>query len=397
MGSTKTQSQPFLHIRELDGIRGIAALAVFFHHLCFTSIQPERWGPVILELRAFFLYGTAGVDIFFVLSGFLITSLLIRDRESPAFYRDFYWKRALRILPLYIACLLGVLLFIRHSSRYVLLSAFFIANFANIFHIESVGPFWSLAIEEQFYLIWPTAVRRLSITRLRNWSLIIITGVVLLRFLSAACFGHHNYFLTPLRCDGLAAGALLACGFDRRQRENLKSSAHDPLLIGTLLIGVLLWRIPVLLPTTANAIAIAASFTSTATTLICAAVVGLIIAHAESRPLRFLRSSPLTFFGLISYAFYMVHPYVMRVYDALRPLPAGDARNYTVRLAIVFAVTIAASLLSRYLIELPALSLRKRVLNRPAPEAETEVPLFPHHPKATSANGQSTEVTIVNA
>jgi len=360
MAPTQTRLRSLPHLRELDGVRGIAALLVFFHHICSASIQPEHWGPGVRWLQSFFLGGTVGVDIFFVLSGFLITSLLIGDCESPSYYRDFYWKRALRILPVYFACLLGILLFIPGSRGYVLLAALFIANFANVFHIEPAGPFWSLAVEEQFYLIWPTLVRRRSVHQLRNWAIGIIGTVILLRVIAAG-FGHHNYHITPMLCDELAAGALLACGFERRQRENLKSSAHDPLFIAALVIGLLLFFLSNL-PPISQQLAIAATIYQTATMLLCAAAIGLIISHTESKLLGFLRSRVLTFFGLISYAFYMVHTYVMQVYDRMRPLTAGDTPAYATRLVIVLAITIVVCLLSRYLIELPAQSLRKRVL-----------------------------------
>ena len=72
---------------------------VFFHHACFTDLNPAQWGRGVRILYLFSSVGMRGVDIFFVLSSFLITSLLIKDRTSPSFYQDFYWKRALRILP----------------------------------------------------------------------------------------------------------------------------------------------------------------------------------------------------------------------------------------------------------------------------------------------------------
>ncbi len=372
MTASNPQTAPFLHLPELDGVRGIAALLVFFHHLCSASLPAGNWGPGVQWLRNLFERGSVGVDIFFVLSGFLITSLLIRDRENPAFYRDFYWKRALRILPLYVVCLIGVLLLIPHSRAYVLLSALFIVNFANVLHVGTVGPFWSLAIEEQFYLIWPTVVRRRNISRLRNWSLAIIAVVVLLRGV-AAVHGHYNYYLTPLRADGLAAGAFLAAQFEHSRRKNLKATVHAPWLISILIAGLALSRIPTLFPV--HSLAVAAFFNQSAVTLLCAGVVGLVIAYTGSRYLQILRSPALTFFGLISYAFYMIHLYVLMAYDKFFPLAIGDSRAYAVRLGVVLAMTIAASLLSRYLIELPALSLRKRVLKQPAPEAETQMPL----------------------
>jgi peptidoglycan/LPS O-acetylase OafA/YrhL len=162
----KSTGRRLVHIRELDGLRGIAAIMVFFHHVCFTSINPDVWGPGVRFIYSLSSQGFAGVDVFFVLSGFLITSLLVEDRSDPAYYQNFYWKRALRILPLYAICLLAVYTFSPNTGGYVLLSALFISNFAHLFNIASDGPFWTLAIEEQFYLLWPTVVRRRSIAQL---------------------------------------------------------------------------------------------------------------------------------------------------------------------------------------------------------------------------------------
>src|SRR5271154_6846259 len=159
----------FVHLREMDGVGGLAALMVFFHHVCFTSIPAGAWSLPVRLLRTLSAQGSYGVDLFFVLSGFLITSLLLEARARPAYYHDFYWKRALRILPLYILCMLGVLFFVPGSRGYVILCALFISNFAWLFHVETAGPFWTLAIEEQFYLIWPTVVRRRSVAELRHW------------------------------------------------------------------------------------------------------------------------------------------------------------------------------------------------------------------------------------
>ena len=372
--ASATRSLPLPHLPELDGIRGIAALLVYVHHLCFTSLPEGAWNPFVLTVRDMSRFGSAGVDVFFVLSGFLITSLLIRDRESPAFYKDFYWKRALRILPLYIFCLLCVWLFIPHSGGYVLLSALFLANFANVFHIASSGPFWSLAIEEQFYLAWPTVVRRRSVKTLSHWAIAIAAGCILLRF-AAVSIGHSNYFLTFLRCDGLALGALIACRFYRRRCEGMPLSVDNRYFTASLGVGFLLLAASFLV--NPGRYALVAAMQQTCVCLVCAGIVGLVIAYTGSRMLAPLRSHLLIFFGLISYAFYMLHLYVMETYDRVRgPLAAGDMPAYVTRIVVVLAVTIALSLLSRYLLELPILGLRKRVLSRPAPEAETETPLF---------------------
>jgi peptidoglycan/LPS O-acetylase OafA/YrhL len=365
-----------VHIRELDGVRGIAAIMVFFHHLFYTDLNPVQWGPAVKALYYVSAVGDRGVDLFFVLSGFLITSLLIKDRESPAFYRDFYWKRALRILPLYLLCLIGVALFIPHSGKQVMLSAFFIINFAQIFHIESIGPFWTLAIEEQFYILWPTVVRRRSVELLTRWAILIGLGAFVLRFI-AACVGHYNYRFTFLRCDGLAAGALLACWFERRQDTPEQRRTERKIMAIAAILGLVCLLARPLMPPTHRGMAFDADLYQTGPTLLATSAIAFIIANTGSRLLAVLRSRVLLFFGLISYAMYMTHLYVALVYNTLRgPLPQGDTTALTIRFFSVLSITIALCLLTRYLIELPATSLRRFVLKMPAPPAEIEEPLL---------------------
>jgi peptidoglycan/LPS O-acetylase OafA/YrhL len=337
---------------------------VFFHHVCFTSIDPVGWPSPVLLLRNLSAAGSDGVDLFFVLSGFLITSLLMGARRERSYYRDFYWKRALRILPLYVVCLLGVLFFLPGSGAYVLLSALFISNFAHLFHVASDGPFWTLAIEEQFYLVWPTVVRRRSTAQLRRWAIAIGASAFLLR-LVAACFGHYDYYFTFLHCDGLALGAFLACWYLQRDAVSATLRRENRLIAICMILGAGLVAIPA--PLHPRAFAFFAAFHQTGITIVCGSVVAFLIANSGKRSLAFLRSPLLTFFGLISYAMYMVHLYVMRAYDHFHgALMPGDLSAYTVRFFVVLGITIAACLFSRYLIELPAISLRRFVLSKPA-------------------------------
>ncbi|HTH53861.1 MAG TPA: acyltransferase [Edaphobacter sp.] len=360
------------HLPELDGIRGIAALLVFFHHLCFTGVPVAEWNSSLIHgLATAASFGDSGVNVFFVLSGFLITSLIIRDRESPDFYRDFYWKRALRILPLYAFCTIGLLIFIPGSGRFVLLCLFFIANFANVFHVSSIGPFWTLAIEEQFYLLWPTIVRRRSVASLRHWALGIVIAVIALRYLFA-CFGHFNYRHTYLQCDGLALGALLACMLERSQRVGKGLASHRAVLYNLLAGGIIMIAISAFIPEDLAHIAFHAATEVSGITLLCGGLVGLSIAYSGHRSLALLRSHVLTFFGLISYALYMFHTFVRDAYDHYIPLRANDLAAYFVRLVVVFAITIVLTLISRYALELPVMSLRKYVLHRPTKPAISE-------------------------
>ena len=154
------------HIPELDGIRAIAIWMVLVLH---TFIPDEesgqalaRWPKPLLLIMG---HGWLGVDLFFVLSGFLITGILLDSRNSPHYIRNFYSRRVLRILPVYFVCLAVVLYFYAGYSSYFLLSLLFMANMAGLFQIaipHGPGVFWSLAVEEHFYLVWPWLVRLLS-------------------------------------------------------------------------------------------------------------------------------------------------------------------------------------------------------------------------------------------
>lgn len=363
------------HIPELDGIRGIAALAVFVHHLCFASVRVDTqpgWPPYLLALFHMAAYGNAGVDLFFALSGYLITSILLQERRASHFYQDFYWKRALRILPLYVVTLLGVLIFY-HQAGYVALSAVFLVNFASVLHIQGMGPFWTLSIEEQFYLLWPTVVRRKTVAGVRAWAIGLAALAVALRYLFALR-GHHNYFLTFLHCDGLAFGAALACHFHLAGSNETRRRACTLPLAATLAAGLAL----VFCPALHIEHPLQHATIQTGVTMVAGSCIGLAIAWTGAATLAPLRSASMTFFGLISYAFYLVHTFVMDAYDRSRgPLAPGDVRAYWMRFAVILAGTIAASLLTRYAIELPALRLRRFVLKHPSPDAEHADPPLP--------------------
>lgn len=368
----------FRHIRELDGVRGIAALMVFFHHAFYADLDLSAWHgsvPWFMQLASF---GESGVDLFFVLSGFLITSLLIQDRKSPRYYQDFYWKRALRILPLYFVCL-AFMAILHRSLGTFLLGAVFLANVTNLFHVAPVGAFWSLAIEEQFYLLWPTLIRKGKLENLVRWALLLAVVPILLR-IGGALVDHHNYRLTFLRCDGLALGALLAYRH-RTLPESDKSRQREVWVSGLLVFcgaGLLSASSFVLGHLHRHADAWADAAWQTAVTFIAAAVVTMVVNYAGAPVLAFLRSRVLVFFGLISYAFYLLHGGPLTLFDRHFGPPApGRMGALFGRALFALALSIVLSLISRYALELPALSLRKYVLSKPNPHANAEDPPLP--------------------
>jgi peptidoglycan/LPS O-acetylase OafA/YrhL len=202
-------------IDALDGVRGIAILLVVVMHALYVA-------PLIgVDLAGGYaratLLGWCGVDVFFVLSGFLITGILVRAKGGPHYFRNFYMRRMLRIFPLYyvvIALLLWVLPRPPAPPDEQLTYLLYVQNFRFAFGDYVLDPArlitWSLAIEEQFYLVWPALVWFVSRKALAVTCAIVIAGAIALRFvlLDAGVAGTH--FVTLCRMDALAAGALLA-------------------------------------------------------------------------------------------------------------------------------------------------------------------------------------------
>jgi peptidoglycan/LPS O-acetylase OafA/YrhL len=202
-------------IPQLDAVRGLAVLLVLLHN---TDIYPS------LHLQIISGNGWMGVDLFFVLSGFLITSILLDTKQSGGYFRNFYARRCLRIWPLYYSVLIFMFVIVpilrpaeahavfdtRSSPRWAY--PFFLQNFLVPIPSMATGPLgvtWSLAVEEQFYLFWPLAVRFCSGRQLRNIAIAVICFSPALRFYLS--LHHVDIYSNPFcRWDGLMAGALLA-------------------------------------------------------------------------------------------------------------------------------------------------------------------------------------------
>ncbi|MGH9678719.1 MAG: acyltransferase family protein, partial [Candidatus Acidiferrales bacterium] len=160
-------NRPSKYIPELDGLHGIAVLMVIFHHISqnvpgFTRAGSSgRLVGVWLRITT---PGWLGVDIFFVLSGFLITGILLDTKGRPRFYRNFYMKRILRIFPMYYLTLVIMLPFYSWPWPFFGLSAAYLSNVSVLFGVPMVlAPLWSLYVEEHFYFLWPWVIRFLSV------------------------------------------------------------------------------------------------------------------------------------------------------------------------------------------------------------------------------------------
>src|SRR6266550_1677369 len=218
------------HVPALDGLRAIAILAVMGMH--FTIVQPPFLQSSVLGDQVIWQLGLAGwvgVDLFFVLSGFLITGILLDTKGGDRYFRNFYMRRVLRIFPLYYGSLVVLFLIIpmvapaivhdlgRLSHGQVWLWTY-LSNIAIGItgSWQAVPPltghYWSLAVEEQFYLLWPLVVYSVSRSRLLNVALGLWVTALALRMvmLWLGVSPTSVFVLTPTRMDGLAAGAAVA-------------------------------------------------------------------------------------------------------------------------------------------------------------------------------------------
>ncbi len=207
-------------IRTINGVRGLAILLVFCVHLVSIGYLSVLDAASHFYIKLLWL-GWTGVDLFFVLSGFLITGILVDTQASPNYFRSFYMRRILRIFPLYYLVVLlgglGFLLF-RHTSSWhhfpdphtLVYLLVYVQNFYGM--PPSFGHFWSLALEEQFYLLWPLVV---YLVRSRRALACTIGGLITLSFLARLTAILHDPQVDlnarlQYRIDALLIGALLA-------------------------------------------------------------------------------------------------------------------------------------------------------------------------------------------
>ena len=287
----------------LDGLRGLAILGVVFRHTFHVPLG-----------------GGFGVDLFFVLSGFLITTLLLEEREARGSisFRAFYRRRALRLFPA-LAAMLGAFVavdaaraILEHRPalligglRALALTGFYTGNFAAAFHRSVIGQFplgqlWSLAEEEQFYLLWPIALalalragagRRVLMTMLS----VLIAAVVAERFALTFTGAPPDriYFGPDTHCDGLLAGCLLAFTLRRPGRAATDRSLGYVCLLALAAIAF----------NPFFAYAVVAMIVTPA----AAGLVTTVVAQPDGLIARAASLPPLVAVGRISYGLYIWH------------------------------------------------------------------------------------------
>jgi peptidoglycan/LPS O-acetylase OafA/YrhL len=378
MTSDRSRDPTLGHIRALDGMRGVAVLLVVCFHFGYIGA------------------GWAGVQMFFVLSGFLITSILLaeRDRPFPFYLKRFYWRRALRIFPLYYAFLaiVGVVALwsgpsaaLRQQWLYLLTYTFNHARLlANYISPQYWGHLWSLSVEEQFYLLWPALIYFLP-RRSLGWVLAgLVIGTPLLRLGIEIGFpgralghsaGYSMYFLTICQLDAFASGALVAY---TRDSSRLRKPVLLWLIVSAAAIGIGLVNQSRLGDSPFLTIGYPFAFplpyqSSWGYTILNLWSATLLMALLQNNALtRFFRTRPLAAVGKISYGVYVFHFPILALATKYTGLPL---RSKSVPGLLVFALYLAATLavsqFSYSVFERQFLALKNRRFVRPPQEQAT--------------------------
>ena len=386
-----TESRPLAregHVPALDGLRGIAILAVMlFHLITACGYGSDAW--VTRKIIGLAVSLWSGVDLFFVLSGFLITGILLRARDQPSYFKNFYMRRALRIFPLYYAALVVIFLILPHfiafdppGVRRVFNAQGWLwaysEDVAILVHNEDffdpnwlwVGHFWSLAVEEHFYLVWPMVVyfcRRRTLVFV-SLALIAATpvtrGLMLLYHLDMAMI----YTQTFSRTDELAMGGLVAmmaqrvsyADLARYARWAVAGSVAYVILAMAIQGGPLWWG---------HWTALGPGFTALA--LGAAGLTVFAISPQGNLLSRFLEARSLRMWGKYSYGAYVLHvplqPLLMRFVPPAKIGMLASGFGHTVSRVVGLlgfatlglTVTLIAAMLSFHLYEQPFLRLKR--------------------------------------
>lgn len=354
----------------IDGLRGLAILSVMTYHFFdsrFTIDQRASWdfNPV--------RFGWVGVDLFFVISGFLITLILVSQKKRPHYFRNFFFRRTLRIFPLYFGFLflfftLPVLLGLKMPASWDKLSTrqeffwFYLADlytfWFNSWPEFSLSHFWSLGIEEKFYLFWPFVIYAFSTKAMKIICALLFFISIFSKILM---LGYHengvlvNYTFPFCRLEGLVSGSYLALLFWEGKRTfNLNQYFLIALSLGVYL-GIYIHE-KTLAPMTLTMQLIGFPLNA----LVCFFLVSSAL-QKESLVTRLVDHSALRFLGKYSYALYLIHLPLLGLLTKLSPL---QTKSHSVLPSFLpFLVWVLFSLLfariSWLFLENPFLKLKK--------------------------------------
>jgi peptidoglycan/LPS O-acetylase OafA/YrhL len=339
-GSIMSKTRPYFP--ELDGVRAIAALMVMVFH----------YGQMWYRL-GILIFGQTGVDLFFVLSGFLITTILLQSPHGDWHeIRNFYIRRTLRIFPLYytyliLTCVIGGMV----SAWYWVYLQNVAAAFMLPLHLAPLrGPnhFWSLGVEEQFYLVWPFLVLFWP----RRWLSSAMWGSVIFALVLRLLLVHttvDTFSFTLTRLDGLGAGGLLAYYYYRGELAK-----YRPLFVAMTAVA-LISLVAEKIASHGTGVAWVQVVKYTSAAMLYSSVIGLLITSSGTIAHRALRAKPMRAIGRVSYGMYVYHPAIF----GFLPRHLGNL-PLLVKALICFVAAYLVSLVSFYGLEKRFTDLKDR-------------------------------------
>jgi peptidoglycan/LPS O-acetylase OafA/YrhL len=366
------------YVPALDGLRAISVLVVMLRHFN-TFWYPYNWPEVVYSVAVHL--SLPGLDVFFALSGFLISGILMDSKGSPAYYRNFYIRRAIRIFPVYYVFLIlwfNVLPLVwpgdtRAFSHPVSTQAWYWTYLTNFMIVIKGGGrippntyhFWSLALEEQFYFIWPTVVYLCSRQTLKRVAMGCVAFSLLFR-IAVLLMGlkyEVGFLLLPGHMDPLAAGCLVAILIREPRGRLLLARWARPLWLLTFSVVIgLIYATKGFQPT--NRFVVTFGFTASA--LLAASSVAIaVLLDPGTRLYRVLSHPVMLVIGGYSYAMYILHYPIELLFNLSGVTIASFAFLHS-RLAMQLAyslvlslATIAAGALSWHGLEKHFLKLKK--------------------------------------
>jgi peptidoglycan/LPS O-acetylase OafA/YrhL len=387
--TTHTECDFRVRVPALDGLRGLAILAVFFYHYAGGAAHAST-GP-LRAVAAVFGLGWAGVDLFFVLSGFLITGILYDTRNDPAYFRKFYIRRALRIFPPYYlviillvlsTCLIGAHWSLAHLWFLVYLGYPAALIWPSLTHFSSIILFthvWSLSVEEQFYMIWPWAVARLRSTgRILLGCLALSICALLLRgafSIVSTLSPSWSYTFLFCRMDQLALGAAIAMAMRGPWARRLLQWSLAVFLPSSLTVAGMCW----LRHTVDHSDPVISSVGFLLIALACGSLLVSCL-RPSSIAGRSFSIAPLRVLGKYSYGFYLYHFPLSYFLSPLKDYFVERIHSYAVGslfyLVICLAANLAVAAISFHLFESPVMRF-KRFFRYTVEDSEL-------HPKASA-------------
>jgi peptidoglycan/LPS O-acetylase OafA/YrhL len=388
------------HVPALDGVRGLAIALVFARHLSLISWFQRSPSAADRAVSGVMGAGWIGVDLFFVLSGFLITGVLLhdRDRAAPmtAKLGRFYWRRTLRIMPLYyVAC--AILFFVVPALPYfraqpeiaVLHQSapwywLYGVNILDVVHGGAwtpfnTGHFWSLAVEEQFYLVWPLVVLATS----RKTLVRIVAGLIVAGpFIRLACVAflggagpNAAYTLSLARVDVLGVGALLAVTYRGDHGWWARVQTLAPWCGGAALATFVLIALTRGVDASHDPVMQTIGYSAVALGMGSLLASLLRVDRPALRLGRFFSAQPLRTLGKYSYCLYIVHYPLMAVMDLawmhvhIAPVLGSQLPSWTAYGAVLAASSFAIAWVSWRVLESPMLAMKDRFTPSPIPSA----------------------------